>query len=151
MWLKNLLSEATKFKMHHEIGQRLWPNYAERNVRGLALVVTAQERNEIEGIDVDNCRFNKNVDTSEGEESHPAEENEDQTDENDENDDQPSENEVKSNENDDKSNENDDKSNENDDHKDGNVEEESNSHLNERKLPATSTGRKRWKPNKLDL
>ena len=48
--------------------------YAERNVRGLALVVTAQERNEIEGIDVDNCRFNKNVDTSEGEESHPAEE-----------------------------------------------------------------------------
>ena len=115
--------------------------YAERNVRGLALVVTAQERNEIEGIDVDECRFNKNIEMSEGEESHAPEENEDQTDEND---DELSENEVKSNEND-------DKSNENDDHKDGNVEEESNSHLNERKLPATSTGRKRWKPNKLDL
>ena len=115
--------------------------YAERNVRGLALVVTAQERNEIEGIDIDKCRFNKNIEMSEGEES--------QTDE--ENDDHPSENEAKSNENDDKSDENDDKSSENDDHTNGNVEEESNSHLDDRKLPATSTGRKRWKPNKLDL
>ena len=51
--------------------------YAERNVRGLALVVTAQERNEIEGIDVDKCRFNKNIEMSEGEESHAAEEHED--------------------------------------------------------------------------
>ena len=85
---------------------------------------------------------------SEGEESHAAEAKEDQTDEND---DQPSEYEVNSNENDDQPSENEVNSNENDDHTNGNVEEESNSHLDERKLPATSTGRKRWKPNKLDL
>ena len=60
-------------------------------------------------------------------------------------------NEDQTDENDDQPNENDDKSNENDDHTNGNVEEESNPHLDERKLPATSTGRKRWKPNKLDL
>ena len=32
-----------------------------------------------------------------------------------------------------------------------NVEDNSNSNIDERKLPATSTGRKRWKPNKLNL
>ena len=126
--------------------------YAERNVRGLALVVTAQERNEIEGIDIDKCRFNKNIKMSEDEESHAAEENDDRTVEND---DHPSENDVKSKENDDQSKENDDQSNEDEDDQvnptEANIEDNSNSNLDERKLPATSSGRKIKKPNKLDL
>ena len=119
--------------------------YAERNVRGLALVVTAQERNEIERIDIDKCRFNKNIEMSEGEESHAAEENDDRTVEND---DHLSENDVKSKENDDQSKEDeDDQVNPTE----ANVEDKSNSRVEERKLPSTSSGRKRKKPDKLDL
>ena len=61
--------------------------YAERNVRGLALVVTAQERKEIESIDLDDLRFNKqveNVSNNSDDESNPEESsNDDQEDEND--------------------------------------------------------------------
>ena len=39
--------------------------YAERNVRGLALVVTAQERSDVDNIDLDNVRFNENQKNSE--------------------------------------------------------------------------------------
>ena len=139
--------------------------YAERNVRGLALVVTAQEREEVEGVDVDKIRFDKNIEVSD-DENQDQEENQTKTDvvfdkNIQSNDDHISEDDVEHNENDDKFNENDDQFNENDDQSNENedqvkpievnVEDKSNSNLEERKLPATSTGRKRWKPNKLDL
>ena len=139
--------------------------YAERNVRGLALIVTAQERKDVEGIEVDEIRFDKNIEVSDDDESQGQEINQTKTDgifdnnvqtnDDEHYDDHTIENDVQSNENDVKSNENDDQTNESEDDQvkptEVNVEDNSDAHLDERKLPATSTGRKRWKPNKLDL
>ena len=139
--------------------------YAERNVRGLALIVTAQERKDVEGIDVDEIRFDKNIEVSDDDESQGQEVNQTktsgifdnnvQTNDDEHYDDHTIENDVQSNENDVKSNENDDQTNESEDDQvkptEVNVEDNSDAHLDERKLPATSTGRKRWKPSKLDL
>ena len=134
--------------------------YAERNVRGLALVVTAQEREEVDGVDIDAIRFDKNIEISDDDESQDQEENQTKTDRFfdknvQSNDDHIKEDDVGHNENDDQFNEKDEQTNEseNDQVKPTkvNIEDNSNSNLDERKLPATSSGRKIRKPNKLDL
>ena len=133
-------------------------------MRGLALVITAQEREEVEEVDVDAIRFDKNIEVSD-DENQDQKENQTKTDvvfdkniqtnDDEQNDDHIIENDVQSNENDVNSNENDDQTNESEDDQvkptEVHVEDDSDAHLDERKLPATSTGRKRWKPNKLDL
>ena len=119
--------------------------YAERNVRGLALVVTAQERKDIEEVDLDEIRFKKRNDVSDTEESNSE--------------DEPigSENQTRSAEeffDDEQTNDNKEdqvEAIEEDLEIDENVKKKSDSKPDERNLPATSTGRKRWKPRKLDM
>ena len=112
--------------------------YAERNVRGLALVVTAQERSEVDDFDLDDARFNndmKNCETVDKDSINNDDQNE--IDEED-----GTENEaVKANE--------DEAVNENEDIQGANTVKE----FEERKrlLPPTSTGRIRKRPRKLDL
>ena len=119
--------------------------YAERNVRNLALVVTAQECNEVEEINLDEIRFKPNDEESATDDRNDEgrnnleNANEDQSDDNleveqsDEND----AIEVNSEEN---------VMEEQEDDEPASAVKETR-----QELPRTSTGRKRWAPKKLDL
>ena len=132
--------------------------YAERNVRGLALVVTAQERNKVENIDLDTNRFDKNVST------------EDSTDKEDSANEKNKEDSDNEKDKDESSLKNEDSESNDEQFSQVNPLEEDSSFVNEdvrslekenlqvdkdtrnsRVLAPSSVGRKRWKPNKLDL
>ena len=111
--------------------------YAERNVRGLALLITAQEKRDIEGVDIDILR------------TSPWLYNKDHTEENND-----EENVI-----DDENHEENDNENRESNFIVNNVENEDiteleaeNVNRNElQTISPTSTGRKRWKPKRLDL
>jgi len=117
-------------------------------VRGLALIVTAQERKDIEGIDLDEIRFRNVNNAFNGEKSSDAEVSDEESNN--------SEKQIEPEEEffDEQNNKEDQVVNieetgtTNDDENDV---EKPNSESEDRCLPATSTGRIRWKPRKLDL
>ena len=132
--------------------------YTERNVRNLALVVTAQEAKEVEEINLDEIRFNNrkendeeinDVENNEGEHDvfrqASNEENIQQNDElipseNDDNDEAP--NNAAQSEPDGFASPGEDERN---------TDEAKVNERKAREIPMSSTGRIRWKPDKLDL
>ena len=117
--------------------------YAERNVRGLALLITAQEKRDTEGVDTDKLRTSPWLYNKDHTEEYNDEENviDDESHEENVNENQESnfiENNVESEE----------------DITELEAEENTAENVNRNELQIispTSTGRKRWKPKMLDL
>ena len=124
--------------------------YAERNVRNLALVVTAQECEEIEAINIDEVRaLNR---PEEIEEHTPIDEEENDV-QNDNFRHGEAENDVESSENEEIFEEDVDETTDEltTEFTESNDTNSSKKNSNLKELPRTSTGRVRWKPKKLDL
>ena len=124
--------------------------YAERNVRNLALVVTAQECEEIEAINIDEVRaLNR---PEEIEEHTPIDEEENDL-QNDNFQHGEAENDVESSENEEIFEEDVDETTDEltTEFTESNDTNSSKKNSNLKELPRTSTGRVRWKPKKLDL
>ena len=124
--------------------------YAERNVRNLALVVTAQECEQIEAINIDEVRARKRPE--ETEENTPIDDENDAS--NDDFRNEEAENDVENPEDEEVFEEFNDETPEdptveNTVSSEENISRKEKSNLKE--LPRTSTGRVRWKPKKLDL
>ena len=119
--------------------------YAERNVRNLALVVTAQECEEIEAINIDEVRARNRP--KETEDYTPLDEENDVPNDNFRN--EEAENDAKNQENEEVFEDIDDDEPTTDLTESNDANSSKKSNLKE--LPRTSTGRVRWKPKKLDL
>ena len=142
---------TVKYKLTHAaddgVAYKASPyKYAERNVRGLALVMTAQERNDVENIDLDAVRFDKKVDEEI--------DNSGQNDENKREDEQEASvfNEEREIETDQEVSNPNDEENSNIEASENILEKENPNPENlARLLPPSSRGRIRRKPKKLDL
>ena len=147
------LAQGPGKKICSDPGYKAMPyKYAERNVRGLALVVTSQERADVENIDLDDIRFrNAGDNTFDTNHTTEAEEADDDT--------SATINEEEINVQDDeeaaKNKEDEAVQNEENEHNSETIEKPNDAkeieERNTRLLPPSSTGRIRMKPKKLNL